>query len=140
MREQSNKAFLQLPQGARSVSREDTSEHGKTRRPSHSNGGKSTTSQLQGTSTSNDDRRSQRLHARRQQTDAAARKRTTQSNKGKYNEKYHDGLYRFQDHLTPNQATFGLSFAKNPITAEPMIFVPTSPREAKALCKTGAYR
>ena len=101
MREQSNKAFLQLPQGARSV-REDSSELLRTRRPSHSNGGKSTTSNLHGTSTSNDDRRSQRLHARRQQTDAAAKKKNSQSNKGKYNEKYHDGLYRFQDHLAPS--------------------------------------
>lgn len=57
-REESNKAFLQLPRGARSMSRENDSEHVKTGRPSHSNGGKSTTSQLHGTSTSNDDRRS----------------------------------------------------------------------------------
>lgn len=61
------------------------------------------------------------------------------SNKGKYNEKFHEGLYRFQDQgKNPSKETFGLSFKK--LVSNPMIIVPTSSKEANELTKNGKYK
>lgn len=53
------------------------------------------------------------------------------SYKGKYNERFHAGLYRFQDMGKEKpgakaKGTFGLSLRKMPLVQSPMIVIPCS--------------
>ena len=65
--------------------------------------------------------------------------------KGKYNEQFHTGLYRFQD-MSKEKAdakakgTFGLSLRNPSILRAPMIVIPRSDKEAARLRNTGMYK
>lgn len=65
--------------------------------------------------------------------------------KGKYNEQFHTGLYRFQDMskemaVAKAKGTFGLSLQNPGILRAPMIVIPRSDKEAARLRSTGMYK